>query len=268
MQRLFIYFGLISVSVLFLSNAGGVPQGVTGSITEASHNSCGTCHSQGNFDVTIDFKVLDKDKQQVTTYTPGETYTINLKVNANNNPKSYGFQLTAIEENTKEDAGVWDRYGEKVKPVNLTILQKQRRYLNQSDHKTDGFFTAEWKAPGTDKGNIVFYYAGLAVNLNGNTSGDKHTKGQFKLNSKTSSIDDKPIDTKMLLYPNPAGNQLQVPSDLITQIDFIDPSCLLKVHLSVENGIVNISSLPSGLYICQMKDQQAQVISTQQLIKL
>ncbi|MBK9564610.1 MAG: hypothetical protein IPO37_05340 [Saprospiraceae bacterium] len=269
MRHILLYFGLITVSVLFLSNAGGVPQGVTGSITEASHNSCGTCHtSQTDVDVAIDFKILNKDNQQVTKYISGETYSIALQVNANNNPKSYGFQLTAIEEDTKDDAGTWDRYGDKVKPVILTIFQKQRRYLNQSAPKIDGLFTAEWKAPETDKGNIVFYYAGIAVNLNGNTSGDKHTKGQFKLKSNTSSIDDKTLDKKILLYPNPAGNHIRLQSDLITQIDFIDPSCHLTVHLSVEDGIVDISSLPVGLYICLLKDHHGQALFTQQLIKL
>ena len=269
MQKYLLIIGLIVISVFFLSNAGGVPQGVTGSPTESSHNSCGTCHDpQGNFNIDASLKILNKDNQTVINYTPGETYTVNLQLNATNSPKSYGFQLTVIDENSKLDQGTWIKFGEKVKQVNMTILQKQRRYLSHSSPKTDGFFTAEWKAPDLDNGHIVFYYAGLAVNLNGNNSGDNHITGNFKLQSKISSVDDNHLTKKSMISPNPAGNLINIHSEQISFIEVIDASGRTKENFNVESSTLDISCLLSGYYICRMKDNNGQVLSTQKLIKL
>lgn len=259
--------GFLIVVAAFLSSAGGVPQGVTSAPTEASHNSCGTCHLNGNFDVKADLKVLNKDNQSVTSYIPGEIYTVNLELSSTNNPRSYGFQLTVLEDDTNSDQGSWQKFGEKVKQINLTILQKQRRYICQSSPKSDGLFTAEWKAPDTNKGNITFYYAGLAINLNGNTSGDKHITGQYKLKGTTTAVSDF-TEKSVTFYPNPAINQIVVDDSFVSCIDISDISGKQNFSIQAHGSYVDISFLSSGLYICKFKDKHGNVISTQKLIKL
>jgi hypothetical protein len=263
-QIILLFFGACA-SVL-LSNAGGVPQGVTQSPGEATHNSCATCHiSVGNYIPAVALEVTDSNQSPVTTYIPGQTYSLKLKVSAQNNPKSFGFQMVSLDSLTITDRGNWLDLGEKVRVQNLTIKQKPRKYLVQSAPKADGTFVTKWKAPDTDIGPIKFYYVGLAVNLDGDTDGDNHATGNFSLHSPTSALDDDNNSDVFEIYPNPADEIIHVPT--ITseaQITGMDGKSQI---IPSKNGQINVCKLEQGAYVVRCFDQNGRTIICKSIIK-
>ncbi len=253
-----------------MSNSSGVPQGVTGSPAEASHNSCGTCHdSPSNYVPSVSLQILNQNQNVVTTYKPGESYTLRVQVSATNNPKSFGFQLSTLDLATNTDQGAWSQFGDRVKQLNLTIQQKERKYIVQSSPKENGLFTATWKAPASDKGAISFYYAGLAVNLNGSNSGDTHVTGQLTLQSQsTSSSDDLDSNNKICIFPNPTRDVINLNSEDILSVKILD---IIGRNVSinmVENGKIDISHLNPGMYYLTIKDNIGFLKGKHTIIKL
>lgn len=248
---------------LLLSNAGGVPQAVTLAPGE-SGRTCNECHTPvGNFVPQIALEVMDSDSQIVTSYIPGTQYNVSIKVSGTNNPKAYGFQMTSIADAGNADMGLWSNLGQRVKQI--TLIGK--KYLVQSSPKVDGVFTARWTAPSEDKGNISFYFAGLAANLNGSSSGDNHVTGKLTLTGGTSTTENIGLN-EIFLYPNPVKDMLHISSDQnIKELSFYNTSGKNALQIKNENGKVDISSLPQGLYFVQSIGADGKTIGVQKLFK-
>jgi hypothetical protein len=250
-KQLITYSAFYSGILLLIANAGGVPQAVTKAPGEANHNSCATCHTPaGNFNPTISLDVLKSDSTKVTKYTPGETYIMKLTVKGINAPKAYGFQMVSLDSLTNNDQGNWSQLGERVKLQNLTVQGKARKYLVQSGAKTNGIFTANWKAPATNIGKVKFYFTGLAVNGTGNTNGDSNVFGQLTLNPEGTSNIDQISENNLMVYPNPATELIHINE---AEVDFIKVSALTgqQYTFPVIDNASNISILPSGMYVVQ-----------------
>ena len=256
-------------SIYFLlANAGGVPQAVTKAPGEASHNSCATCHTPaGNYVPAVALDIMNKDSVKVNTYTPGETYIVRLRVSATNSPKAFGFQMACLDSLTNSDLGVWSAFGDKVKQQQLTVQQKPRKYLVQSAAKTNGIFTANWKAPSSDMGKVKFYFTGLAINQNGNTNGDNNVFSQLTLKGpSTTSLEDVKSETS-LIYPNPGQNYLSVIHPEAHGITFFTLSGEKVINLKIFDKQVNIENLKTGLYLMTLESVDGRVLGHQRFIK-
>jgi hypothetical protein len=260
-------FMLVSM-VLILANSGGVPQAVSKAPGESNHNSCATCHTpSGSFNTSISMHVLNAQMDTVSSYVPNETYTVNVQVSATNNPKAFGFQMVALDSLTNTDMGNWGTLGERVKKQNLTVGGKQRIYLVQSSPKTNGAFTVQWKAPASDKGKIKFYMAGLAINQNGNTSGDNNTVGAFTLNSPMSSSTFEENPQSIICYPNPANDFIHFTNPGVTTAEIISISGIPVKTITVTGLCADISSLSPGYYLIRLRNKNQQVLGTTSFIK-
>ncbi|MGB4959522.1 MAG: choice-of-anchor V domain-containing protein [Saprospiraceae bacterium] len=265
---IFIVFFALSMWVL-LANNGGVPQAVTKAPGEAAHNSCGTCHdTPSNFNPKISLEIIKSDNTLATYYTPGETYTMTVKVSGDNNPKAYGFQMAALDNATNSDIGVWSDLGDRVKQQNLNVLGKQRKYLVQSSAKTDGLFTFKWKAPATKIGSVSFYFAGLAINQNGNESGDNHVVGQLKLDEASISNTANVANTKAIkIFPNPTYAFIQTDDLEARRADVVGLNGNVISNAEISNQTIDVSLLKSGLYILVLKDLSGHQLSAHRFIK-
>lgn len=255
---------VVAISIL-LSNAGGVPQAVTLAPGESGRN-CNECHtSVGNFIPQIALEVFDANGQLVTSYMPGNQYDINVKVSGTNNPKAYGFQMTSLADNGNADMGAWSNFGQRVKQITLI----GRKYLVQSSPKVDGVFSTKWTAPAEDKGNISFYFAGLAVNLNGSNSGDNHVTGKLTLASGGTSSTQNIAGNSTFLYPNPTNDLLLISSDIkIHTLTFYNLSGQKVAQIRNENGRIDISKLHQGMYIVNSLSEEGNVLRSQRILKL
>ena len=254
--------------VAILANSGGVPQAVSKAPGESAHNSCATCHTPaGNFNTSISMVALNAQQDTVSSYIPNETYTLNVQVSATNNPKAFGFQMVALDSLTNTDMGNWGTLGERVRKQNLTVGGKQRVYLVQSSPKTNGAFTMQWKAPSTDKGKIKFYLAGLAINQNGNTSGDNNKVGTFTLNSPMTSSTKDDILKNLTVYPNPAVDFIHFNYDRVATVEIISTRGQSVQTLAVYESCADISSLSQGFYWILLRDNKQNVLATSSFIK-
>ncbi|MBC7885886.1 MAG: T9SS type A sorting domain-containing protein [Saprospiraceae bacterium] len=261
---------LLCVIISLLSNSSGVPQAVSNAPGEANDKSCRNCHLQGvNFNPSITLDVMNPDSTIVHAYEPGNNYIVRVRVSGSNNPKSYGFQMVSLTSADTTDMGSWSGLGEKVKQISLTVKGKVRKYLEQSAPKVNGIFTANWKAPSTDRGNIVFYFAGLAVNLNGGDTGDHNVTNNLTLMSpSTSGNSDTDISLRNVIYPNPVYNAISIKNSAVHITSFLNISGqeVMQIIDATEN--IDVSHLTSGLYFAVFKNAAGVVTGTQKFIKL
>ena len=268
-RQYFIITIFLSALFLLLANATGVPQAVTKAPGEASNNSCATCHTPaGSFNTTIALEVLNSNNIPVQSYNLGETYTVKVLVSGTNNPKAYGFQMSCQDSLTNTDLGIWSEFGERVKQQNLSVLGKQRKYLVQSAAKTDGIFTAKWKAPNTNMGKIKFYFSGLAINLNGNTNGDNNAFGQKTLNAPEVSSANYVNNNDILIYPNPAHDFIQIQAGDLHTVRFVSLIGETIIFTPSQTKEINIQTLTSGVYLVECYDNKGQKLKASRFVKL
>jgi len=260
----FYTIAFVGAIAVFMSNAGGVPQAVTLAPGE-SGITCNGCHNpSGSFVPQIGLEVKDALGQVVTSYIPGAQYDVKVSVSGTNSPKAFGFQMTSLADNGNADMGVWSSLGQRVRQVTLI----GRKYLVQSSPKVDGIFTTKWTAPTEDKGNISFYFAGLAVNLSGNTSGDNHVTGKVTLSSAQTSSTQNPTVNQSLLYPNPTKDYLTISSDQdIKTLSFYNISGKKVAAMDNLNSRIDISSFPQGVYFVNAMSAEGDVLSSQRILK-
>lgn len=248
-MKSYLFFGfLVFFAFISLSSENGVPQPVSGAPGDAS-GSCKNCHNNvGSYTTTLALTLLNKDSVEVNQYVPGESYKVKLKVSGTNNPKSYGFQMVSLAGSSNLNAGTWSNFGTKVKSLTLKVSGNNRNYLVQSSPKTDGLFEAVWKAPATDLGNVTFYFAGLAVNLNGRDSGDNHTTGSKIIKSSLTATSDQTTGTASSIWPNPATDVINVAEDLPSTFIIYD-ECGRQAHSGhVFNQQISVTELQKGNY--------------------
>lgn len=235
---------------LLLSNSGGVPQAVTKAPGESGKN-CNACHDGGNYNTSVELLVKDSMNNPVFTYNPNYLYQLEVKVSGENNPKSYGFQLVSLADSDNKDVGIWSELGQRVKIINLL----QRKYLVQSSAKQDGMFTMKWKAPASDIGTVSFYFSGMAVNLNGDITGDSPVSNKVTLSSPMISSDFETFTPLYTLYPNPVEETLNILSEeTIVSIKVFNISGL--AILQTQNPLhpsIDVQGLYPGTYILEVE---------------
>lgn len=242
-------------ALLFLSNNDGVPQPVTGSPDE-SGLSCNACHSGGNFNPSIEMKLMDDNMVPVTSYLPGILYNVSVKVTGSNNPVAYGFQMVNLADSDNSDKGLWSQFGSNVKEITLTVKQRPRKYIEQSSPKINGEFLVKWTAPEKNTGKVTFYYSGLATNGNGTNRGDSHvvSKISFEENTGTSSTHNTSLNDEIKLYPNPASDFIKISGHNTTEIVIQNMVGSVVKSIIVTNDNIDIDDLSTGLYIIKKKE--------------
>lgn len=162
-----------SVCIFLMSNLSG-PAKNGNAVTGASFNSGQTCaksgcHKGGAFGGTLTMQLLDGNRNAVSAYEPGKSYTFRMKFNKTTGTPQYGWQTTVATSGTNLDINTWGAL-----PV-LTHVSKLsgRNYFEHSTRATKDSVIVPWTAPAANTGAVVFYTAGNFVNADGNTTGDQ-----------------------------------------------------------------------------------------------
>jgi hypothetical protein len=193
-------------------NGGGAAAGKTGAPGEGN---CTSCHSGSVLSgATENVLTVLSGTTPVTSYVPGQTYTVSLVMSSN--PAKKGFQATALNpSNTMA--------GSFTAGVNTLINGSAKKYANHTSSSNTSAVTAwlwTWTAPATNVGDVKFYVATNKANGNNNDTGDQIYTSQHTITA-------------------PAGAGVEESASATS--DF-------KVGYSSENNTVNISfnSLISG----------------------
>lgn len=148
--------------------SGGGQAGLTGAPGEAN---CTQCHVGSTLNgATENVLTVLEGITPVTTYLPGNSYTVSLQMNSD--PAKRGFSATVLD-GTLAMAGSFT--GDNGFGGTQDFAAGGKDYvshLSTSNTSAQTFWAWTWDAPATDVGNVTFYVASNAANGNNATSGD------------------------------------------------------------------------------------------------
>lgn len=213
--------------------SSGGQSGLTGAPGE---NNCTQCHSGSTLDGTIQnsFTLLD-GVTPVTTYTPGDTYTVSLALASA--PAKSGFSSTVLDGT---DAMAGNLIGAGIGGTQ-NFSSAGRDYVSHTAvSNTSSTRAWTWIAPTTNVGPVTFYVASNETNDNGATSGDMIYLSEHIVNPTSAAGIDEKVGSKV--------------------VDF-------NASFSQTNSTLNISygSLINGTSTLNLIDLTGQSVMTQEL---
>lgn len=184
-----VVIGATTSLISFTSGPAYNGKAVTGAPEEGT---CYQCHSSeplnsGEEPFEMEFNL------GVNSYTPGETYTIEFEGGEN---VRYGYSLVALTKNTNEDVGTF------VEGVGYGISKvEERTYVEHQGVYNVEKWTIQWKAPEVDKGNVIFYIAGVEIGPpHGSPVGEKVYTRQLEISSGPISVDEIPNELSSSVF--------------------------------------------------------------------
>ncbi|BDS11798.1 choice-of-anchor V domain-containing protein [Aureispira anguillae] len=177
----------------------------------ALSSDCTLCHSsQGSFsNPQIGITVKDASGTVVTSYVPGDIYTLEFAVTSGGTPVGYGMQAVALDA-SNNNAG--DMIATSTSNTQLSTIGNGREFIEHSGRSSNGIFKTTWEAPVTGTGDVTIYGVGMAVN-GASTSGDNTSPTtQFVLTeSPASGVDLLDLETDNFdIFPIPNDGSFKV----------------------------------------------------------
>lgn len=260
-RALTIFIGIIGFAMLMQSASGGRAaiggMDCTGAPNASQGCSGGSyCHNGGSFTNT-NFTVSIKDLggNIVTSYIPGETYTIEFEVTAIGNPTGYGMQAVVLDANNN-NIGDWTAVS--TANTQLVTLSNGREIIEHQGISPTGIFKGSWIAPASGTSSVKIYGSAVVVNSDGSTTGDlitnsiEYTLSESIVNS-IANIDEVTLDYN--LYPNPNNGIFYLESkegiseNIMMQLIDIRGVVIAEKHLEGANiEAVDWSGIPVGIY--------------------
>lgn len=279
MKSTFTTILLLALTFLLINNASGPgetqDEDRTGSPLSSGSCSVGGCHDSGTFNPSVQIELL-KDNVAVNKYLPGETYEMKVTITAGTgNPSGYGFQAVALRSSNNGNTGSWATPPAGVQKITLS---NGRTYVEHSEPKTgSNFFEVEWTAPAIGIGDIKFYAAGNAVNLNNESTGDGANTAQLTIE------EDIPISVKteqqildFSIFPNPVQEvlNLKIGSRYAERIELkitdVNGKTVQTQRFDLAEGPneenINVGNLAKGLYLIQLINEHE--VATQTMLKM
>jgi hypothetical protein len=246
----------------------GTEPGYTGSPGDTLKN-CTYCH--GGTAVPTDEQWISSNVPS-EGYTPGATYTIKA-MNIEFGATRFGFEVSPQALNG-------DLLGTMViTDTARTKLVGNDKYITYREAGVDGVdslsWTFNWIAPPAGTGDVVFYGA-FNSNWNGHKEGDKTFLSTLTVHEAVpvptglDKISDKV--TNLLVYPNPADDNVNISFDLKTQendlrlklVDLTGKQVMVKTNNKRSGTITesfNTANLPNGIYLLQANEKTLQKIN-------
>jgi hypothetical protein len=260
MQKIGYLFTIAVAAILFSSyGAGTFTADVTGNSGLAGGgSSCGSSYCHGGISGAdtnrMNVRLLDANGNVQIAYSPGSTYTVEVKLRTYNSTRA-GFQSVAALFNGSGGTGTVDN--------SLMPTQTQTTVVGASNatfvsHTTLGSTAAvsggyatwryKWIAPNTNVGAIIIASACNVANNNFQSSGD--TCFNFPLVIQApNAIAMAKKDIGIQVYPNPATNIISVATNNIEVQQYaIADMYGRQVAKGKYNKSIDVSNLASGLY--------------------
>ena len=267
-KMIYTFFALAGLAFLFWNNSSGAAevQGQDRTNSPLSNAPCTACHSSGAYSPSVALEVL-KEGESVQEYTPGEAYTMRVTANHTGSPASFGFQAVALAGEDNLQAG---EFSNPADGIQITPLDG-RQYPEHSRRNESNVFEVEWTAPMEGSGEVRFYSSVVAANNASGSGGD----GSAFLNDPvvlteavTSSREQEALLPNLTVFPNPASERLQVQwesqerSTFRVEVYDLNGRLLLQqpqqAMPGVQSTVVDLSSLPQGIYQLRTTDGQRQ----------
>lgn len=244
MKKRILTISFMAAGIIILQSS---KNGVTPSQLEDRTNSpvnsgnCAGCHSGGVFSATTSVNLLDNTNSVVSSYIPGNTYTIRFNISASS-ANRFGLQAVVLN-GSNSNAGT---LAAKSSNVSVTTLNN-RQYADHISPSASGLFEATWTAPAKGTGNVTIYNSMLAANGDNSTSGDQAVQADPLVISEQTSAGIN-ILSGLKIYPNPVSEVIYLEGIEVDKIQlFTLDGEMVKSTIS-ENRLI-ISDIASGQYI-------------------
>lgn len=187
-----------------LQNGGG-QAALTGAPGE---NNCTMCHSGSTLNGQTEniLTVLDGSFNTVTSYLPGQSYTVSLTMSSD--PAKRGFSATVLSGTTM--AGDFVGNGGTGTQAFTGGARKYVSHLSTSNTSATPFWAWTWNAPATDMGDVTFYVASNSANGNNATSGDMIYLSTHTITSSASVSELTAEDANFTAGYSPAAHAVTV----------------------------------------------------------
>lgn len=237
-------------------STSGSPGGKTGA---PGDGTCTDCHSgtvqSGAAMNTVTIADLGG---QVTSYTPGQTYAVNVTM-ASNSTKN-GFEIVALTPSNTQAGTV-----AAVDAINTKTVSSGGK--TRITHKTAGSaltsWSFSWTAPATNVGDVTFYLATNETNSNNGSGGDVIYTSQHVIGS-TASIAEASEQIGVSAAYNATNTSIQLTIDTKENgnaaVNIVDASGksvqfeqLGKVNSGENSRTIKLDNeLPKGMYILHL----------------
>ncbi len=236
-------------------NSGGAGAGRTGAPGESN---CTGCHAGTAQDGTNEnLLTLSDGTTTVTTYTPGQQYTVSLSMSSN--PVKKGFQATALTSSNIMAGTFIGQAG------NTSINGSTKKYANHTSTSNTStsapIWTWTWTAPAAGSGNVTFYVASNKANNNGSDNGDVIYLSQHVISEASSAgVENVTFNNNVVIGVDNESSKVTLAFELnqmakmaINVVDLNGKSVYNKTAMNGQIGSnhVDISTIDfkSGVYI-------------------
>lgn len=181
MKKKIILTVAVALSFLIMAfvdrSSSGAPASHTGAPDEKNCATSG-CHDDHVINSGTANLSIVIASGNITHYTAGETYPITIRI-SDPHVSRFGFQVVALTEQTKENAGsftITDH--ERTQFMRNELAMVNRKYVTYTFNGTDavsdgvGEWSVNWTAPAGSTGNIIFYAAAVSADDDGTDKGD------------------------------------------------------------------------------------------------
>ena len=266
----FLVLGLLGASFFFMSNSGGrasaTNEGNTGAPGDAQ-STCVTCHNASAALSTLTtISLLDANNEVVTTYLPGETYTIQVKMTTSGNAAGHGFQLIPLKDSDNTDVKGMSDAGN-MNNYKIKTITNGRTYAEHDDISSSNVFDVTWTAPAAGTGAVSFYAGGNSVNGNGTSAGDGADVDKLTVSEgSSSSVNDLESNQAgtLGLFPNPVERDLNIryiaaaSKSYTMKVVSLEGKVVLTSHQNLQKGenrlVLPASDLSAGAYLLVVQD--------------
>jgi hypothetical protein len=158
----------------------GYGAGLSGASWDNSGITCNSCHSGGTYNPTTTLTLLS-GTTAVTQYTPGVTYTLQMKITSATGTPKYAFCMMSAKTTLHTNINTWGTCPSGSANHSVT----SRNYIEQTSARAatgtspTSYFTYSipWTGPAAGSGSITIFAEGMAVNGTGGTDGDSPAAG-------------------------------------------------------------------------------------------
>jgi hypothetical protein len=150
-----------------------------------------------------------------SSYVPGQTYTLSLKVKKAGILK-FGFEIQPLIDANNTNAGTWTvTDATHTHEITHTIASNSRHSITHTTAGTvptatgEDVWTFKWKAPSTNVGKITFYYCTNCTNNNDANTGDALYLNSFKIHpAKITGISEFVDEQDSKIYFNTSSSEV------------------------------------------------------------
>ncbi len=237
MKKIFLLLVAIGGAFITLTGETNSNNGKAGYTNSPGEGNCTTsgCHSSFAVNTGGGMVMLSNSNMMSWSYDPGVTYHMTCAVTRSAN-SLFGVCVEALDTSGNNGGTLVitnsSKTQIKTRTINTVVRRSVTHQLNGGASSGSMSFTFDWIAPATNIGTVTFYFAGVAANANGNSTGDYvYTGSQAIAYNTLNGITSPTYTNSFSVYPMPIQDQFTVNYNVAS-------TGILKIKLYTMQGAV------------------------------